>query len=118
MTKEKAIEILKANYPDKCYELLREAVDTAIKSLENEPVNLEELSQALTDEVIAAHERIGYDRGLRDGYAEAIEAGPLVRCKDCKHWAMHSWCSRLAPFDKVYMGADDYCSKGKRKDEV
>ena len=37
MTNEEAIETLKSNYPDKCYELLCEAVDTAIKSLENEP---------------------------------------------------------------------------------
>ena len=41
---------------------------------------------------------------------------PVVRCKDCKHWAMHSWCSRLAPFDKVYMSADDFCSKGVRRE--
>ena len=37
----------------------------------------EELSQALTDEVIAAHEQIAYDRGFRDGYAEAIEVEPI-----------------------------------------
>lgn len=47
-----------------------------------------------------------------------VDMVEVVRCKDCKHWAMHSWCSRLAPFDKVYMGADDYCSKGKRRDEL
>ena len=55
-------------------------------------------------------------------FKKAIEAlkaySKTVRCKDCKHWAMHSWCARLAPFDKVYMRADDYCSKGKRWDEV
>ncbi len=49
---------------------------------------------------------------------EALKSEPIVRCVECKHWAMHSLCSRLAPFDKVYMGADDYCSKGKRMDEV
>ena len=46
-----------------------------------------------------------------------ILKGELIRCKDCKHWAMHSWCSRLAPFDKVYMGDNDYCSKGKRRED-
>ena len=30
MTNHEAIEILKANYPDACFEQLREAVDTAI----------------------------------------------------------------------------------------
>lgn len=33
MTREEAIDVLKANYPDRCYELLREAVDTAIEAL-------------------------------------------------------------------------------------
>lgn len=34
MTRQEAVETLKANYPDKCYESLCEAVDTAIRSLE------------------------------------------------------------------------------------
>lgn len=33
MTREEAIETLKANYPDACYEQLREAVDAAIEAL-------------------------------------------------------------------------------------
>lgn len=33
MTREEAIDVLKKNYPDSCFELLREAVDIAIKSL-------------------------------------------------------------------------------------
>lgn len=37
MTREEAIETLKANYPDKCFELLRNAVDIAIKALSAEP---------------------------------------------------------------------------------
>lgn len=38
MTREEAIETLRANYPDKCYESLRNAVDVAIESLKAEPV--------------------------------------------------------------------------------
>ena len=34
MTTSEAIETLRANYPDACYEQLREAVDVAIKALE------------------------------------------------------------------------------------
>lgn len=34
MTREEAIETLRANYPDACFEQLREAVDKAIKALE------------------------------------------------------------------------------------
>ena len=37
MTREEAIEVLKANYPSKCFEQLREAVDIAVKALEQEP---------------------------------------------------------------------------------
>lgn len=33
MDKEQAIETLRANYPDACYEQLREAVDAAIEAL-------------------------------------------------------------------------------------
>lgn len=38
MTREEAIETLKANYPDTCFELLREAVDTAISALQAQDV--------------------------------------------------------------------------------
>lgn len=34
MTNQEAIETLRANYPDACFEQLREAVDMAIKALE------------------------------------------------------------------------------------
>lgn len=34
MTREEAIDVLKANYPDSCYELLREAVEMAIEALQ------------------------------------------------------------------------------------
>ena len=38
MTNSEAIEVLKANYPDPCFELLREAVDTAIYALSAQPI--------------------------------------------------------------------------------
>lgn len=34
MTKEEAIEVLKANHPDACFEMLTEAVDMAIEALQ------------------------------------------------------------------------------------
>lgn len=37
MTNSEAIEVLKANYPDPCFELLRDAVDTAIYALSAQP---------------------------------------------------------------------------------
>jgi len=38
MTNSEAIETLRANYPDSCYGLLRNAVDTAIYALSAQPV--------------------------------------------------------------------------------
>ena len=35
MTREEAIEVLNSNYPDSCFELLREAVDLSIKALKD-----------------------------------------------------------------------------------
>lgn len=37
MTNSEAIETLKANYPDPCFGLLREAVDVAINALSAQP---------------------------------------------------------------------------------
>ena len=37
MTNNEAIETLRANYPDACYEQLREAVDAAIEALKAPP---------------------------------------------------------------------------------
>ena len=39
------------------------------------------------DEVILAHERIAYERGVADGYAEAIEEGTNTKpkCEDCEY---------------------------------
>ena len=48
MKKEEAIDVLKANYPDSCYELLREAVDVAIEALKEEhEIGYRECSDAL-----------------------------------------------------------------------
>lgn len=37
MTNSEAIEVLKKNYPDRCYESLQAAVDTAIYALSAQP---------------------------------------------------------------------------------
>lgn len=58
------------------------------------------------DAITASHEQIGFDKGFRDGYAQAtVDAEPVVRCKDCKHFSF--WCelheTRVDP-------EEDYCS--------
>lgn len=90
---------------------------TKISEVEMRPIDADELLLLYegVDESLKVSLRV-VKQNIKD--MPTIKAEPIVHCKDCKHWAMHSWCSRLAPFDKVYMGADDYCSKGKRRDEV
>lgn len=64
---------------------------------------------------------------------ECVTTGELIRCKDCKYWLphgqfgfdadneeYHNYCGRLVPDDDYYAftrEADDYCSRGKRKEE-
>ncbi len=55
MTNAEAIETLRANYPDPCYEDLREAVDTAIDALEKQQpmeTGLDELGISARNPVI------------------------------------------------------------------
>ena len=42
-----------------------------------------------------------------------IDAEPVVRCKDCKHYNGHRWCLYFA--DSVQ--DDDYCSYGAKMDK-
>ena len=82
MTNEEAIEAIKCNWPDSRYTILREALDMAVKALEDVPV---------------------------------------VRCRECKHYAtadfdgdilygctLHSAMLDITP--------DSFCSYGERKE--
>lgn len=52
--------------------------------------------------------------------APTIDAVPVVRCKDCRHWT--EWgsktgsCSRFA-LDWIGTDADDFCSMAERRDD-
>lgn len=66
-------------------------------------VNKEELTKALN-----------YDRGqYQKGYADAT-AG-IILCKNCRYWVRD--CSYCDYFEWSFMAADDYCSRGRRRDE-
>lgn len=72
------------------------------------------------ESLITKHEDIGYEKGYRDGYAEALEVTddttPVVRCKECKHRIPnpHGYtCKRL--FKEVSL--DHYCSWGERRED-
>lgn len=62
-----------------------------------------------------------------------VDAIPVIRCKDCKHWLphtqfgydadyeeYHNYCNRHLPDDDFYAfikEAEDYCSWAERKEE-
>lgn len=54
--------------------------------------------------------------------ALAVDAVPVVRCKDCKHWGCYGGedshkgdCSELVGLESC-MYEDDFCSYGERRD--
>lgn len=69
----------------------------------------------------------GYNNGLKcairriKSYEPTVDAAPVVRCKDCKHWGMlagppeteHIKCCE---FGQYMVGANGYCVYGEVKD--
>ena len=89
-----------------------------------------------------AYIRSDYQAGYNDAIFHArivvdnfliVDAMPVIRCKDCKHWLpheqfgldedngeFHNYCARLIPEDDYYAftrEADDFCSRAERKEE-
>lgn len=64
---------------------LATSISGLIRTIEGEPwIRVKEVRDSLKnvptfdiDNVIAEHENIGYEKGLRDGYAEAVDAEPI-----------------------------------------
>lgn len=78
--------------------------------------------------VIRAEQSLGtfVECSLRVKNAPTIDAVPVVRCKDCKHWKTHS---QVCSNDDLYLGIHDcgcypdfstnpdwFCAYGERKD--
>ena len=70
MTREEAIEAIKCNWPDSRYTILREALDMAVKALEDvTDKNVEKMTNAdrirsMSDEELAEFlYQVGYDNG-------------------------------------------------------
>ena len=96
MTREEAIETLKANYPDACYEQLREAVDAAIEALKAQDTAGDTIYRQVAidavhampdikeiEKIIIDHIYIG-DQKLTD----LVASGRLRLvgfCEECKH---------------------------------
>lgn len=50
-----------------------------------------------------------------DTAIEALQAEPVVRCKDCIHWNSETKGCKRNPSVEAWQ-EDDYCSYGERKD--
>ena len=54
--------------------------------------------------------------------APSVDAVPVVRCRDCKHWDSETWfCDNHSTFghhglEWNMFSEDDFCSYGERKD--
>ena len=65
--------------------------------------------------------------------APTVDAVPVIRCKECKHWLpheqfgfdydngeYHNYCALLVPEDDDYYAftreSDDFCSRAERKE--
>ena len=45
-----------------------------------------------------------------------VDAVPVVRCKDCKHWTM-GYCNHFAYYSyEPITSEDDFCSYGERRE--
>ena len=76
------------------------------------------------DAITETHEKIGYDKGYRDGYAQAtVDAVEVVRCKDCKWWKTKNMRNGerkvcvIEAFEPV-RNEDEYCSWAERREDA
>ena len=47
--------------------------------------------------------------------APRVDAVEVVRCKDCEHWDKIGVCDLHTEVNAVWMDAEDFCSKGERR---
>ena len=81
------------------------------------------------DSIIAEHEDIGYEKGHRDGYAEAVDVEPIRHGKWIEHHEPYTWmgytywscseCGFECGYEKDITIRTKYCPNcGARMDEV
>lgn len=135
MNNKEAIRTLKANYPDACFEQLREAVDAAISALKAQQAagdaisrraaldalrtcyDTETVTMSNGDEYINYEDAVGEIEQLPSAQPE------IIHCRDCKHWRegdAYSYCQKLFNCGVLdvydYMRADDdFCSEAERR---
>ena len=81
MTRKDAIEAIKCNWPDSRYTILREALDMAVKALEDVPVvRCRECKHC--DSTIFNGNFIGFCKIRKDSYGAKLRVGLSDYCSD------------------------------------
>ena len=62
----------------------------------------------------------GYVDAFQIADAPTVDAVPVVRCRECKHWHKETLFCDYMPYgearERVNWYADDFCSYGERKE--
>lgn len=130
MTNAEAIETLRVNYPDACYEQLREAVDAAIEALKAQDAAGDTISRQAAIDKCNDHIRQIYnsyeasqrllDESDREYLSSLITAKniinsipsaepEIVRCKDCKHFHENVWGDEIGHPDTPIILGHEMC---------
>ena len=119
MTNAEAIETLRANYPDACYEQLREAVDAAIEALKARDTARDTISRQAAIDALHMHlmYRMGTDsnkKRLDDWINGLPSAQPERTCVNCGRTANNGgWYAdggTRCPIEEHYaLPKDGYC---------
>lgn len=88
MTNAEAIETLRANYPDACYEQLREAVDAAIEALKaqdvaEDTINRQAVIDALDGYILDETTDL-YGNSVREILEQLPSVQPKITCDGCR----------------------------------
>ena len=115
MTNEEAIKTLEANYPDACFEQLREAVDAAIEALKAQDADSDTISRkAAIDAILAVtgnssvrelYEHV-QEHGLSEMWSGGVNAAidiiiavPSAQPEHTNSWYINSWCIDCKEYD-------------------
>ena len=116
MTNKEAIKTLEANYPDTCFEQLREAVDAAIEALKAQDADSDTISRkAAIDAILAVtgnssvrelYEHV-QEHGLSEMWSGGVNAAidiiiavPSAQPEQTNSWCINSWCINCKEYDK------------------